>query len=85
VQTVEQVGLPCESAFRRGLRDVRSPRLAIRNIEVVKDKALVSIRSTAANQEPSNDMLQLVKEDGKWKIAALAKPQPQPPARKGGS
>jgi putative lumazine-binding protein len=81
VQTVEQIGLPCESAFRRGLRGVRRPRLQIRKIQVAKDKALVSVRSTAANQKPSDDTLQLVKEDGKWKIAALAKPQPQPPAR----
>jgi hypothetical protein len=83
VQTVEQVGLPCEAAFRRGLRDVRRPRLTIRKVQVVKDKALVSVRSTAANQEPSDDTLQLVKEGGKWKIGALARPQPQPPARTG--
>jgi hypothetical protein len=77
VESVEQVGLPCEVALRNGLRDVRKPRLTIRSIEVTKGRARVAVRSSAVNQKPSNDTLQLVKEDGDWKIAALAQAEPR--------
>jgi hypothetical protein len=76
IQTVEQIGLPCEAAFRRGLKDVRKPSLQIRKVRVSGTHALVSIHSTAANQKPSDDTLELIKEDGDWRIASLAAPEP---------
>lgn len=81
VVQVEEAGLPCEVAWQRALSAAQAPSLAIRTVAVREDRALVGVRSTAANQKPSDDVLELVREGGDWRIAALAKPQPQPPAR----
>jgi hypothetical protein len=81
VQNLEEIGLPCEVALRRGLGSVRRPKLEIRKVQVVKDRALVSVHSTAANQKPSDDMLEVRRQDGEWRVSGLGKPQPQPPAR----
>jgi hypothetical protein len=78
VETVESVGLPCEIAFKRGLGPVRKPTLIIRSVKVTNGKALVAIHTTAANQQPSDDTLELAKEDGDWKISSLAKPDRRP-------
>jgi hypothetical protein len=74
VRSVESVGLPCESALQRGLSDVRDPRLQIRQVALSGARALVSVHSTAAGQPPSDDAIQLVREHGDWRIAALATP-----------
>ena len=81
VENVEEIGLPCELAFKRGLEDVRKPKLTIRKVQVRGKRALVNVHSTAAGQKPSDDVIELVKEDDKWRISALARPQPQPPPR----
>ena len=78
---VEEIGLPCELAFKRGLEDVRKPKLTVRGVQVRKNRALATVHSTAAGQKPSDDVVELVKEDGQWRISALARPQPQPPPR----
>ena len=71
VEEVESIGLPCEVAMRRGLGQVRDPRLTIGRIEVSEDKASAEIRTSAAGEEPSRDTLQLVNLDGTWKISSL--------------
>jgi hypothetical protein len=74
VQTIEDIGLPCESALQRGLGDVRDPRLEIRGVSVQGDRALVSVHSSAVGQAASDDAVQLVRENGQWHIASLAEP-----------
>ncbi len=74
------MGLPCELAFKRGLDPVKDPKIRIDDVKVVKSKALVRVRTTAKNQPPSDDTLELVRQGGNWRISSLAKPQPQPPA-----
>jgi hypothetical protein len=74
VHAVEAIGLPCESALQKGLSDVRDPRLEIRQVSIAGSRALVSVHSTADGQPPSDDAVQLVKENGEWKIASLAEP-----------
>jgi ketosteroid isomerase-like protein len=74
VHAVEAIGLPCESALQKGLSDVRDPRLEIRQVSLGGGRALVSVHSTADGQPPSDDAVQLVKENGQWKIASLAEP-----------
>ena len=75
VRTVESIGLPCESALQKGLADVRDPRLEIRQVSLGGGRALVSVHSTASGQPASDDAVQLVKQDGEWRIASLAEPQ----------
>jgi hypothetical protein len=75
VRTVESIGLPCESALQKGLADVRDPRLEISQVSIGSGRALVSVHSTAAGQPASDDAVQLVKQDGEWRIASLANPE----------
>jgi hypothetical protein len=74
VRSVESIGLPCESALQKGLADVRDPRLEIRQVSLSAGRALVSVHSTAAAQQASDDAVQLVKQHGEWRIASLAEP-----------
>jgi hypothetical protein len=71
VEEVESIGLPCESALRQGLGEVREPRLTIGQITVRDDEATAEIRTSAAGEEPSQDTLELVNLDGSWKISSL--------------
>jgi hypothetical protein len=81
IESVERVGLPCEQALRQGLGDVRAPKVEVRSVVVNRDKALVQVRSSAAGQQPSQDTLEVVRQDGRWRISSLARAQPaQPPA-----
>jgi hypothetical protein len=77
VDKIEGIGLPCESAVQRGLGGVRNPTLAINEVSISGSRALVSIHTTAAGEAPSDDALQVVREDGDWKIASLAAPDDQ--------
>lgn len=80
LRSVESVGLPCELAFKRGLQDVKNPKVEVGDVEINKSKALVEVRSTADGQPPSQDTLELTLQGGDWRISSLAKAQPQPPA-----
>jgi hypothetical protein len=79
---VEEIGLPCELAFKRGLGEVRGARLEVKTVAVSQGKALVGVRSSARGQRPSDDVIELRKLDGEWRITALAKPRRQAPARR---
>ena len=75
VTKIEDVGLPCETAVEKGLGDVEDPTLRITDVSMGGGRALVSIHTTAAGQTPSDDALQLIKENGAWRIASLAAPK----------
>jgi hypothetical protein len=75
VSKIEDVGLPCETAIEKGLGDVKNPTLEITDVSIAGARALVSIHTTANGQEASDDALQLVKQDGAWRIASLAAPE----------
>ncbi|MTD43898.1 hypothetical protein GKE82_06165 [Conexibacter sp. W3-3-2] len=79
LRSVEAVGLPCELAFKRGLQEVKNPRVEVGEVTVNKSKALVQVRSSAEGQPDSQDTLELTLEGGEWRISSLAKAQPQPP------
>lgn len=75
-EQVEKVSLPCEVAFRRGLERVEAPRLKVREIKILTDdRASARVLTSARGQPASNDVVQLIKEDGEWRIAALARPE----------
>ena len=46
--------------------------IEVKSVKVDGDTASAQVRSTASNQEPSDDTIKLVKVDGKWRIASLA-------------
>ena len=72
IETVKQIGLPCELALQKGFEDVRDPQLSVGAITVEEDRATARVRSSAAGQEPSEDRVQLVKIDERWRIASLS-------------
>jgi hypothetical protein len=71
IETVMQIGLPCEIALQKGFEDVKEPRLSIGTIEVDDDTATAQVRSSAAGESPSNDTVELVKVGDGWRIASL--------------
>ena len=80
VESVRSVGLDCPVALRLALEETQAPRLEIMGIDIEEDEALVRVRTTAEGQEPSEDAVRLVKQDGDWRVASLSAAQPQPPA-----
>lgn len=71
VGNLQEIGLPCEVALRRGFGSVREPRLKITRVRVEKDRAFATVRTTAANQKPSTDTLRVVRQEGEWRIAGI--------------
>jgi hypothetical protein len=71
IESVGQVGLPCELAMEKGFEDVESPRLAVGAITVRGDRATADVRSSAAGESPSEDTVELVRVGEDWRIASL--------------
>ena len=71
VETVKQIGLPCEVALEKGFEDVERPRLTIGAIDVRDDKATAEVRSSAAGESPSQDTVELVRVGDGWRIQSL--------------
>jgi hypothetical protein len=71
IQTVEQIGLPCEMALEKGFEDVRDPRISVGAVSVDGDSATAQVRSSAAGQAPSEDSVRLVRVGDGWRIASL--------------
>ncbi|WP_210493851.1 hypothetical protein [Patulibacter sp. SYSU D01012] len=76
--TLDAIDLPCPQALRIGFANVRDPELTITNVVVVDDSATAAVRTTAAGQQPSDDVLALRKADGAWRITALGAPRTSP-------
>jgi hypothetical protein len=68
---VESIGLPCEVAMRRGLGDVRDPRISIGTVRVDGERATADVRTSAAGEEPSQDTLRLLRVGDAWRISSL--------------
>jgi hypothetical protein len=65
------LGLPCEVAVSRFLRRTREPRIAVRRVTISGDRARAVVRSSAAGQRPSRDVLRLVRTGDGWRISSL--------------
>ena len=63
VMTVEQIGLPCETALEKGFEDVHDPRISVGAVSVEGDEATAQVRSSTEGQEPSEDTVLLVRVD----------------------
>ena len=71
IETVKQIGLPCEVALQKGFEDVVNPRLSVGTIKIDKDHATAQVRSSAAGEAPSEDTVELVRVGNGWRIASL--------------
>ena len=71
IDTLEQIGLPCETALEKGFEGVSDPRLSVGVVTVTGDTATAQVRSSAAGQSPSEDTVDLVRAGDGWRIASL--------------
>ena len=72
---VEEVrkSVPCEIALRSSdLGDAEAPRLEVLDVTVDGDRASAKVRTSADNQESSEDTVRLVREEEGWRVQALA-------------
>jgi hypothetical protein len=72
LDNLKNIQAPCETAIQGGLREVDRPTITIRSVKIDGDTASAVARTDAANQEPSDDTIRLVKEDDDWKVVALS-------------
>ena len=72
VEELKEVGLPCEVALQGALGEVEEPKLTIGKITVDGDRAQAEVRTSAAGQPPSQDVVELVRLEDDWRISALA-------------
>jgi predicted small lipoprotein YifL len=71
IERLKRIGLPCEVALQESLGEVRDPRLTIGRVDVQGESASAQVRTSATGQEPSEDTMRLVNENGTWKISSL--------------
>jgi hypothetical protein len=65
--------LPCELALKRSdLASALKPKLEILSVKVDGDTARADVRSSAANQRPSRDTIELIREGEDWRIISLS-------------
>lgn len=71
VERVNSIGLPCEAALRRGLGEVREPRLSVGRVEVAGERATAQVSTSALGEEPSRDTIELELVKGSWRVSSL--------------
>ena len=71
VETLEQIGLPCEAALRKGIEGVKQPQISVGAVTVDGDSAKAEVRSSADGQKPSQDTVELDRVNGQWRISSL--------------
>ena len=67
-----QAGGPdCPALLRRTSADLRDPRIRVERIQMKGARATVRVRTRARGQADAPDVIELVREDGRWRVAAL--------------
>jgi Putative lumazine-binding len=74
VEQLQQVNFPCDRALKRAFSHVKDPRVSVGTVKVDGTKASAQVRSSATGEKPSQDTIELVKVDGRWRIDSLDKP-----------
>jgi hypothetical protein len=72
LEDIRQIGLPCEVALQQGLGEVENPKLTVGKVTVKGRTATAETRTSASGQEPSQDLVELSKATGEWRISDLA-------------
>lgn len=68
--TSEAIGLPCELAFEKGLKDVTGLSLTVGRIAVTGKRATAAVHTSATGQQPADVTLRLLDTDEGWRIAS---------------
>ncbi len=80
ITDIERLGRRCPEAMEQALGDVRDPQLTIGRVRVDGDRANAEVRTVAAGQEPSRDIVELVRSKDGWRISSLSGASPPSPA-----
>jgi hypothetical protein len=75
---LRSIRLPCRSALARALGGVQSPTLTVKSIKLSGATALADVRGGAANQQPLDGTIELVKVAGAWRVQSFFTPAPTP-------
>jgi hypothetical protein len=65
-------GKDCERLLRSAAADVRRPRIRILSIRLMGRRAAVRVRTSADNQGPITDEVELVRRGGRYLVSSLA-------------
>lgn len=77
---VEELGLPCELAFKQGLEAVQGATLRLDNVRLAgPSTAYAKVHTTALGQTASDDTLELVLVGKTWRISSLNAPAARVP------
>jgi len=64
--------VPCEIALQQSdLATAKDPKLEVTRVRVDGKRATADVKTSAANQKPSQDTVELIQEDGDWRIISL--------------
>jgi hypothetical protein len=61
----------CPAVLGERAKGVRRPRIVVRSIEVGGNTAVARVQTTAVGQAPTNDVIRLVREGGRFRISSL--------------
>ena len=64
-------GTDCARLLAERAGSIRRPRILVQSIEVDGGRALVRVRTTAAGQAATTDVLRMVRENGRFRISSL--------------
>ncbi len=64
-------GEDCAASLREGAGGLRAPRIQLLSIRIDGERASVRVRTSAASQPSVDETIELVREDGRYLIAAL--------------
>jgi hypothetical protein len=70
-ERVQAGGMDCPRLMAARAAGIHRPRIRIRSIELTSRGALVHVQTTATGQAPTNDVIRLVRERGRLRIASL--------------
>jgi Putative lumazine-binding len=65
-------GADCARLLRSVAEGVRRPSIEIRGIKLEGRRAQVKVRTRAEGQQTVSDVLELRRQDGEWRVEALA-------------
>jgi ketosteroid isomerase-like protein len=81
LQQMASINLPCETALSHSnLPRVIKPTLTVVSVKVTGQSALAKVHTDAANEQPADTTIGLVKVASDWRIASLTSPPTTPPA-----
>jgi Putative lumazine-binding len=66
-------GDECAAVLDQRARGVEHPRIRIQAIDVQGNRAQVRVRTTATGQDPTSDVINLVRERGRFRVLSLGR------------